>query len=285
MSVKEFNTFGSQCAPLCATITAPTLGGSSSQWCSGGGSSSVQSSCGQSGAAAGPAPLSMVCNHTRHRAPVYACFLTLRRSRSDRPPQMPNRSSCASAYSRHSERTSQERQTFFASRVDPPFSGKKASGSVWAHNPRSCHMSSSSVTSSKPTSNDMYVITPPSYAIRQDQSRKTFAVRRVGARLGSFDLSGGHHVGMTDAADLLAEWPDPSRPFVTYYDAASGERVELSGTTTRNWVMKAANLLVEEADAEVGIRVMPTMPSHWMRIVWLLATWAVGGIVVDQKGD
>jgi uncharacterized protein (TIGR03089 family) len=131
----------------------------------------------------------------------------------------------------------------------------------------------------------MYVITPPSYAIRQDQSRKTFAVRRVGARLGSFDLSGGHHVGMTDAADLLAEWPDPSRPFVTYYDAASGERVELSGTTTRNWVMKAANLLVEEADAEVGSRVMPAMPSHWMRIVWLLATWAVGGIVVDQEGD
>lgn len=85
--------------------------------------------------------------------------------------------------------------------------------------------------------------------------------------------------------DLLAEWPDPSRPFVTYYDAATGERVELSGTTTRNWVMKAANLLVEEADAEVGIRVMPTMPSHWMRIVWLLATWAVGGTVVDQGGD
>lgn len=72
---------------------------------------------------------------------------------------------------------------------------------------------------------------------------------------------------------------------MTYYDAATQERVELSGTTTRNWVMKAANLLVEEADAEVGIRVAPTMPSHWMRFVWLLATWAVGGTVVDQDGD
>ena len=32
--------------------------------------------------------------------------------------------------SKHSERTSQERHTRFASRVEPPFSGKKASGSV-----------------------------------------------------------------------------------------------------------------------------------------------------------
>jgi hypothetical protein len=30
-------------------------------------------------------------------------------------------------------------QTFLASRVEPPFSGKKASGSVWAHSDRSCH--------------------------------------------------------------------------------------------------------------------------------------------------
>ena len=37
------------------------------------------------------------------------------------------------AYSRHSTRTSQPTQTFLASRVEPPFSGKNASGSVWAH--------------------------------------------------------------------------------------------------------------------------------------------------------
>ena len=72
---------------------------------------------------------------------------------------------------------------------------------------------------------------------------------------------------------------------MTYYDVATGERVELSGTTARNWVMKAANLLVDEADAEVGIRVMPVMPSHWMQMVWLLATWAVGGTVVDRDAD
>ena len=59
-----------------------------------------------------------------------ARFFSLRRSRSDSPPQMPKRSSFSRAYSRQSWRTSQVRQTFFASRVEPPFSGKKASGSV-----------------------------------------------------------------------------------------------------------------------------------------------------------
>src|SRR5580692_2616367 len=60
------------------------------------------------------------------------------------PPQMPNRSSFSSAYSRHSARTSQLRHTRLASRVDPPFSGKNASGSVCAHSAWSCQPSSSS---------------------------------------------------------------------------------------------------------------------------------------------
>ena len=72
---------------------------------------------------------------------------------------------------------------------------------------------------------------------------------------------------------------------MTYYDFSTGERVELSGTTAGNWVMKAANLLVDEGDIEVGGRVMLTLPSHWMRMVWLLATWAVGGTVVDRSPD
>ena len=60
---------------------------------------------------------------------------------------MPNRSSFISAYSRHSARTSQPRQTFLASRVEPPFSGKNASGSVCAHRARSCQPLSSSGSS------------------------------------------------------------------------------------------------------------------------------------------
>src|SRR5580658_371582 len=82
-----------------------------------------------------------------------AARLSRLRSRSDNPPQMPKRSSCSRAYSRHSARTSQLRQTFFASRVEPPFSGKNASGSVCAHSARSSQLSSpaSSTSMSKPS--------------------------------------------------------------------------------------------------------------------------------------
>src|SRR4029453_10004676 len=84
-----------------------------------------------------------------------ARFLSFRRSRSLSPPQMPKRSSFASAYSRHSPRTSQDKQTFFASRVGPPFSGKNASGSVCAHSARSCQLSAP--PSSVPLSSYMWL--------------------------------------------------------------------------------------------------------------------------------
>ncbi|NDU76176.1 TIGR03089 family protein, partial [Actinomadura sp. DSM 109109] len=38
---------------------------------------------------------------------------------------------------------------------------------------------------------------------------------------------------------------DPSRPLVTFYDDAAGERVELSARTFDNWVAKTANFLVD----------------------------------------
>ncbi|MFD0393659.1 TIGR03089 family protein [Streptomyces nogalater] len=46
-------------------------------------------------------------------------------------------------------------------------------------------------------------------------------------------------------ADLLASAlaADPGRPLVTFYDDATGERVELSVATFANWVAKTANLL------------------------------------------
>ncbi len=53
-----------------------------------------------------------------------------RRSRSESPPQIPNFSPLASAYSRQSSRTTQPRQTSFASRVEAPRSGKNRSGST-----------------------------------------------------------------------------------------------------------------------------------------------------------
>lgn len=84
---------------------------------------------------------------------------------------------------------------------------------------------------------------------------------------------------------LLAGLPDPAQPFLTYYDDATGERVELSGVTTTNWVAKTSNFLVDDLDAAPGTRVRLGLPSHWLRFVWLLSCWSVGAAVVDSDAD
>lgn len=71
-------------------------------------------------------------------------------------------------------------------------------------------------------------------------------------------------------------------PFVTFYDLATGERVELSGVTTANWVAKTSNYLVDEHEVEPGTRIRLGLPTHWLRIVWLLSAWTVGATVTDR---
>lgn len=75
---------------------------------------------------------------------------------------------------------------------------------------------------------------------------------------------------------------DPGRPLVTWYDHASGERVELSVTTYANWVAKAASLLVEEGDLERGMRLRIDLPTHWLAPVFLGAAWTVGLVVTTD---
>lgn len=72
---------------------------------------------------------------------------------------------------------------------------------------------------------------------------------------------------------------DPSGPFLTYYDDATGERVELSLTSVENWVAKTANLLVDELDLEPGETVTVELPPHWQTAVIQLAVAAAGGVV------
>nr|WP_269204515.1 TIGR03089 family protein [Motilibacter deserti] len=72
---------------------------------------------------------------------------------------------------------------------------------------------------------------------------------------------------------------DPARPFVTFYDDATGERVELSVLTFDNWVAKTANLLQDELAAEPGQTLALVLPAHWQAPVWLLAAWSVGLVV------
>ncbi|MFJ6993546.1 TIGR03089 family protein [Streptomyces sp. NPDC003090] len=87
-------------------------------------------------------------------------------------------------------------------------------------------------------------------------------------------------------ADLLrsALAADPARPLVTYYDDATGERVELSVATFANWVAKTANLLQDGLSAEPGERVALLLPAHWQTAVWLIACASVG-VVADLDGD
>ena len=82
---------------------------------------------------------------------------------------------------------------------------------------------------------------------------------------------------------LLRSAADPSQPLVTYYDMATGERVELSTTTTANWVAKTSNFLVDDLDAAPGTRIRIGLPSHWLTTVWILSAWNVGAAVVDRR--
>lgn len=70
---------------------------------------------------------------------------------------------------------------------------------------------------------------------------------------------------------------DPTRPRVTYYNDATGERIELSGSTLLRWVNKAGNWLQDEMDAGPGTTVGVDLPAdHWRTVAWILAVWAVG---------
>ena len=77
---------------------------------------------------------------------------------------------------------------------------------------------------------------------------------------------------------------DPGRPFVTFYDEATGERVELSLTTYANWVAKASSLLVDELGLERGQSLRVDLPAHWLAVVFLGAAWNTGLVVTDDGG-
>lgn len=86
---------------------------------------------------------------------------------------------------------------------------------------------------------------------------------------------------VTALTDALAT--EPGRPLVTFYDGASGERVELSVTTFANWVNKVANL-AEDLLLDPGDLVAVDLPTHWLSTVTLLGVWAAGMEVVLSSG-
>ncbi|PWU52387.1 TIGR03089 family protein [Micromonospora globispora] len=78
---------------------------------------------------------------------------------------------------------------------------------------------------------------------------------------------------------------DPTRPLLTWYDDATGERTELSGATLANWVAKTANLLVDELALSPGDRAGVLLPPHWQTAAVLLGCWSAGLTVTDTPGD
>lgn len=83
---------------------------------------------------------------------------------------------------------------------------------------------------------------------------------------------------------------DAAAPRITFYERTpgptSGERIELSGKVLANWVSKAANLLSEEFDVEVGTRVGVFLPAaHWRTAYWCLAAWSLGAEVTFVDSD
>jgi uncharacterized protein (TIGR03089 family) len=78
---------------------------------------------------------------------------------------------------------------------------------------------------------------------------------------------------------------DAVGPRITYYDDATGERIELSGVTLANWAAKTGNLLRDEMGAGPGSRVAILLPAHWQTAAVLFGVWWIGAeAVLDPAG-
>jgi uncharacterized protein (TIGR03089 family) len=73
---------------------------------------------------------------------------------------------------------------------------------------------------------------------------------------------------------------DAVGPRITYYDDATGERIELSAVTLANWAAKTANLLRDELGAGPGTRVAVLLPAHWQTAAVFFGIWWIGAEVV-----
>ena len=93
----------------------------------------------------------------------------------------------------------------------------------------------------------------------------------------------------TEPSDLAALWRtavgrNGPRPFLTFHDFGTGERVELSYATMDNWTSKTANLIQDELPADPGSRFLLAAPPHWMTAVWAIAPLLCSA-VVSPWGD
>jgi len=73
---------------------------------------------------------------------------------------------------------------------------------------------------------------------------------------------------------------DPVGPRITYYDDATGERIELSAVTLANWAAKTGNLLRDELGGGPASRVAVLLPAHWQTAAVLFGVWWIGADVL-----
>jgi uncharacterized protein (TIGR03089 family) len=73
---------------------------------------------------------------------------------------------------------------------------------------------------------------------------------------------------------------DAASPLITWYDDATGARVELSGATFANAVAKSAGLLADGIGLAPGDEVGIALPLHWQAAVAVMACWTAGCVPV-----
>jgi uncharacterized protein (TIGR03089 family) len=76
-----------------------------------------------------------------------------------------------------------------------------------------------------------------------------------------------------------------SKPRITYYDDATGERIELSTVNFANWAAKTGNLLRDELAAGPGSRVAVLLPTHWQTAAVVFGVWWIGAEVVLGEAE
>ncbi len=69
---------------------------------------------------------------------------------------------------------------------------------------------------------------------------------------------------------------------MTYVDAASGERTELSATSLANAAAKIGNALADEFDLDPGARICLGIPAHWQLAAWCAGAWLYGCDVITD---
>ena len=87
---------------------------------------------------------------------------------------------------------------------------------------------------------------------------------------------------MKDIWQLLSDFPDPQRPFITTNFANSG-RIELSATTFTNGAAKAANAFRDLLDVEPGTLVRVELGWNWQQGIWQAAALISGAKLVSEN--